>query len=348
MWFRLLAVLGLALALSIGVSAAQKKKKKSKKDEEPITQTLAVVQDPPAAVTAESARLSFRVAPLSGKGLLTQQIRDGLKALVSAHRGDTIIKIRAFVAGTGDMRRVREIVSETFAERRVSLPAVTTIQAGALPLEGAQVVLESIAMEKKAVNPHGIAILQSMTVEQVQAALTSIGLPGMRVLRATCYLQSLEGYAEARATVRAAFPSAAINILQMQRLPSRAPLNCEVVAALAETPAGVEFKDGSRMVLIPPAKLVITSTQLAFHDQDKDIRLAFERLGKTLDGMHVGFPDVVAANVYPLAQDVAAKVRGVQVEFFAKQRPPVVSSFLMEGLPSLDSSFGLEAVAVAK
>ena len=36
---------------------------------------------PPATVTAETSRLVFQVSPLSTKGLLSQQVRDALKAL---------------------------------------------------------------------------------------------------------------------------------------------------------------------------------------------------------------------------------------------------------------------------
>ena len=46
------------------------------------------------------------------------------------------------------MRRVQTIVSETFTERRQPLPALSVVQVGALPLEGAQVVMEAIAVKR--------------------------------------------------------------------------------------------------------------------------------------------------------------------------------------------------------
>src|SRR5205814_4019555 len=67
--------------------------------------------------------------------------------------GATIVKLRAFVAGSGDLRRAPAIVSETFAVKHLPLPAVSVIQVGALPMEGAQVILESIAVAKKETNP---------------------------------------------------------------------------------------------------------------------------------------------------------------------------------------------------
>src|ERR1700691_6140709 len=91
---------------------AQKGKKKT--NEEPVTQTLPVLKDPPGAISAETARLVFHVSPLSSKGLLSQQVRDALKALLAENHNATVVKLRAFVAGSGDLRRVQQIVSEVF------------------------------------------------------------------------------------------------------------------------------------------------------------------------------------------------------------------------------------------
>src|SRR5207249_9902106 len=95
-------------------------------------------KDPPRALLAKTARLGFYVPLLSSRGLLSQQVRDALKAMQRNLGGANIVKLRAFVAGSGDMRRVQAIVSETFTERRLSLPALRVVQVGGLPLEGAQ------------------------------------------------------------------------------------------------------------------------------------------------------------------------------------------------------------------
>src|SRR5579863_6378439 len=97
-----LAILMCGLALL--AAPAQKKKK------EEITQTLQLPKELPSAVTGDTRHLTFHVTPLSSKGLLSQQIRDALKALSRECGSDTVLKIRAFVAGTGDLRRVRDIV----------------------------------------------------------------------------------------------------------------------------------------------------------------------------------------------------------------------------------------------
>src|SRR5262249_58676085 len=105
----------------------------NKKEEQ--TQTLQVPRDLPGAVVGDTRRLTFRVTPLSSKGLLSQQIRDALKAVGRDSGGETVLKIRAFVAGSGDLRRVRDLVSESFSERRQPLPALSLVHAGGLPMD---------------------------------------------------------------------------------------------------------------------------------------------------------------------------------------------------------------------
>lgn len=314
-------------------------KKKKKADEEPPTQTLPVIPDPPLAITADATRLVFRVAPLSSKGLLSQQIRDSIKALLQANRGLTIVKIRGFVAGTGDMRRVQTLVSEIFAEKKLPLPVVSTVQAGALPMEGSQVVLESIAMDRKAPNPQGIAIIGALPLDQLDAARKSLG--GNRVLKASCFVSSLEASTQFRTAAQNAFPGAALNIIQMQRLPVRTPDACELVAALERA----DPPHNPNIAVTASSKLILTSTQLAFHAQDADIRLAFDRLRKTLEAAGASYKNVIAANIYPLADDIATKVRAAAPSYFNGDHPPVVSMVPIESLPSLDATFAIEAIA---
>ena len=70
--------------------------KKKTPDKEPADQTLPLLKDPPGAVIAATSRLAFHVSPLSSRGLLSQQTRYALKALMQANRGDAIVKLRAF------------------------------------------------------------------------------------------------------------------------------------------------------------------------------------------------------------------------------------------------------------
>src|SRR5260370_34706796 len=117
-----------------------------KKKPEDITQTLELPKDPPATITAETSRLIFQVSPLSGKGLLSAQVRDALKALLKSSSGATIVKLRAFVAGSGDLRRVPALVSATFTGKHLPPPAVSGTPVGALPLEAEQGAVPGIAV----------------------------------------------------------------------------------------------------------------------------------------------------------------------------------------------------------
>src|SRR5215218_3895103 len=111
----------LLVAQSVMLSGAQKNNKE-------ITQTLQLPKDLPATATGETRRLTFHVTPLSGKGLLSAQVRDALKALSRDTGSNTVLRIRAFVAGSGDLRRVRDLVSETFTDRRQPLPTLSLVQ----------------------------------------------------------------------------------------------------------------------------------------------------------------------------------------------------------------------------
>src|SRR4051794_7609001 len=221
-------------------SAAQKKKKE-------ITQTLQLPKDLPATTIGETRRLTFHVTPLSAKGLLSAQIRDALKALARDTGGNTVLRIRAFVAGSGDLRRVRDLVSETFTDRKQPLPALSLVQSGGLPLEGAQVVLEAVAAGRKDVNPGGlvfvpapiatsenpldpVAPLAAKSLADLSATLKAAGSGSADVLRVTCFLSSLDNLAATRKLVEAEYPHAALNFVQTQRAPGRAVGACEAVA----------------------------------------------------------------------------------------------------------------------
>ena len=327
----IILILGIAVAVH---GSAQKSKKKS--DEEPVTQTLPLLKDPPSAVTAETERLVFQVSPLSNKGLLSQQVRDALKALLRDNHTATIVKLRAFVAGSGDMRRVSTIVSETFTEHKLALPAVSTIEVGALPMEGAQVVIESIAVDKRSLNPNGLAFYSAQPVGQLR--------PAAGALHATCFLSSLDDLAKVKSKVSAAFAGAAVTIVQSQRLGFEPQDVCEAVARLDAPPARpVVIANGAAQVNAP--KIVLTGTQMAFRDTDADLRLAFERLRKALEPLGVTYKDVFWASAYPLTRPVEEKVRAMQREFFDRAAGTML---LFEGLPSLDATMALDVIAAAK
>lgn len=344
-----------------------------KKTEEEMTQTLDIPRDPPSAVVADTHRLTFHVAPLSAKGLLSQQVRDGLRALMRQARGSQIVKVRAFVAGTGDMRRVQAIVSEVFTERHQPIPAVTVAQVGAIPMEGAQVVLEAIASARKPTNPNGLAwmsgqlatadepILQvaplvERSLQQMETALAGIGLAVADVLRVTCYLSAFGDVQQVQQNVAARFPQAGRTIVQLHRAPSNGLAECEGVARLRQSPgqpvklvnpSGLPTPEAySQVALIDASKIVISGSQLAFGSQEDDVRLAFQRLDRTLEALGAGLRDTAVCRLYPLHSRTAELIRKVRFEFFDQPNPPASTLVYFEGLPSLDASFAIDVIAV--
>jgi enamine deaminase RidA (YjgF/YER057c/UK114 family) len=346
----------LAVLLSAGLIAQAQlapRIKPPKKEKEPETQTLPLPPEPPAAVIVETGKLAFHVSPLSAKGLLTQQVHDALKALDRANNGGTFVKLRAFVAGTGDMRRVAAIVSEEFSDRKIPLPAVTTIQVGALPMEGAQVVIESISAEKKPVNPNGLAFFSAQRAvgsSQVVAQLAQAAKTEQAVmLQVTCFLPDFTKLDSARASVTSAFPGASANFVQLTRLAVEPQTSCEGLGRLTHPPRSpVEFLAGSGVAVNHP-KLIFTDAQIAFTAsgaRDEDLRLAYGRLGRALESVQGSYSRSVVMNIYALNPAVADQAAALAPEFLGSAARPAGATQVVEGLPSLDATVAIELVAL--
>lgn len=363
-------LLFLFIALVFESAAQDTKPKKNKKaDQEQVTQALVVLKDPPAAAVGETDRLIFHVSPLASKGLLSVQVHESLKTLLQENHGAAIIKLRAFVAGSGDLRRVQTLVSEVFTEHKLNIPALSTIQVGALPMDGAQVVIESIAEEKKidkkTANPAGLAFFSgqqakdvNQSIAQLRTAMDSVGVSRENVLRATCFLSSLDDLSGSKTAIRTAFPSAAVNFVQQQRLGLDQLVECEAVGRLDKPPSSTvtlvnppalsQNPNYSQIALVSAAKIVFSGTQMVFGDQDKDVRLAFDRLGKALEAQGADYKDVFWSATYPLTKTVADKVRAIRFDYYDRSHPPASTLLLFEGLPSLDATGAVEVAAAAK
>lgn len=346
----------LAISLLLAADSFAQKKRGKKGEEEP-TQTLPALPDPPGAVTAETARLEFQVSTLSGRGLLSRQTRDAVDELFRKHRGAQIVHLRAFVAGTGDLRRVTAIVAEEFAAKKLPLPALSLIQVGALPVEGAQVVLESVAVARKPLNPQGVAwfagVAESSPAASVARLKRNADAARAAVLRVTCLLSTLEFAAPAQSAVAGAFPGAALTMVQLQRLPGEPLCECEAVARLGQAPTGKaelvpETETYARAALVNSPRVVLTGSQMAFGDQEKDVRLLFERLGKALESQKAAFRDVVFYRAYPLTSGVRGAMRQLRFDYLDRARPPASTVLLFEGLPSLDATAAVDLVAAVE
>jgi enamine deaminase RidA (YjgF/YER057c/UK114 family) len=319
---RLAVCIAIGCLLLAGLAFAAKKKK-AKKEPPEITQVLELPKDPPQAIVASADRLVFHVSPLSNKGLLSQQIRDAIKSIWNSSKGAQIVKIRAFVAGSGDMRRVPMMVSDMFTDRKMALPAVSVIQVGSLPLDGAQVVLESTAVDKKVANPNGVTFLSGFKP----------GVSGVEPRAITCFMNSLDKAGDLRTQFLTAYPRVAANFVQLRRDTLGDAYECEAIAAAAQPGKGVT------------GRLVISGTQLAFGSTEEDSRLAFQRLDKALTPLGASIADTVWAQFYPLSSKAVGSIRKVEFEFFDKKRAAINKPLVFEGLPSMDAQFGLEVVA---
>lgn len=361
-------------AFTLAAALPAEAQRREKKQDEDFTQTLEVFPDPPAVLAAPTARLSFYTIPMSPKGLLSQQVRDGLDRLLRHARRREVVKIRAFVAGTGDMRRVQSIVSEVFTKKRKSLPVLSVIQAGSLPMDGAQIQMEATLIEQRPVNPAGLALISGQLVTRegplevraaplaeksladVEAAVRAAGVGPEAVLRVSCFVSSLDDAAEVRAALARRFSRAQTLLVQTQRSPLQTLAECEAIARLSKPPAsGVvmlnpeglpQSKAYSQVALIGAPSLVFAGTQLAFRYTEADARLAFERLEKTLQTASSTLKQTVFLNTYPLSNQLAGLVRRVRFDYLNPSRPPASTLLLFEGLPSMDGAFALEAVAL--
>jgi enamine deaminase RidA (YjgF/YER057c/UK114 family) len=364
----MVSALSLALSLVGGALSAQRKKKKEEE-----TQTLQLPRELPGAVVGETRRLTFHVTPLSAKGLLSQQIRDALKAVARDSGNETVLKIRAFVAGSGDLRRVRDLVSESFTDRRQPLPSLSLIQSGGLPLEGAQVVIEYIAAARKELHPEGLVFLSAQgassenpqdplppltakSLGKLGQTLKASGSDAADVLRVTCFFSNLENLAASRRLVETEYPRAVLNFVQTERAPARALAACEAVARLKSNigtrlrlmnAEGVPVEPGeSQIAMVAAPHVVLTGSQVSFGYEEKDARLAFDRLKRALEQMGASLKDVAFAHYYPLSGGIAVQVRKIRAEIFDPAHPPAGSLLLFESLPSMDAGFAVDVVAV--
>ena len=265
--------------------------------------------DSPTAVTGITSQLVFHVSPLSAKGLLSQQIEDAIKALDKANGAATFLKLRAFIAGTGDLRRVQTIVNGLFTERKLPLPAITTVQVGSLGLEGAQVVIESISEEKKPVNQTGLTFLPSVEFATGADAIASI--PGSNLLRLTCFADSQAEADSAKAAAAKAFPKVPAVFVQSTRYTLGSRVSCEAVA-----------QGGTA-----PARLTFAAAQVTFGEQDVDIAQAFTRVT----------PNPTLLNIYATSKAVVEKARS--------QAKSPASAVYIEGLPSQDATLAIESIS---
>ena len=316
---------------------AQKPPASLKTEQDKVNQTLNAPKDPPLVAVGDTERLIFHVSPLSGQGLLSQQTRDALKAILKLNGGAQILHIRAFSAGNGDVRRIPQIVADVLGDKHGPLPSISVLQAGALTLNDAQIVLETISIGKKALNRNGLTFHAAETVVadtpnatlqpllQRAADQLAAKMNGKPALAVTCFVSSLDGAAELTRIVTSRFPGAVTDLVQPRRLAWQTEASCEGV---------------SRGGAMTASRLAFSGTQIAFGVEEKDAALALQRLDRALT--EAGAPraeDGALLRLYlisPSTGPVAAK----QIKGSAP-----VATYSVESVGPATAGFAIDAVA---
>jgi len=336
-----------AIALLVAAACLAAVSEQRKKKEEPKSQVLPLPPELPMALAAETETLDFHISPLLRTGGLAVQIRQSLNDLIRDTHGETIVKLRAFVAGAGDARRVQAEVTQIFTERKLPLPVLSILQVGALGDRSAQVVIEAVVSTHRTVNPNGLAFLAGQTgnslddaLGRLRASAQAAGVERERVLTCTCFGARLEDSNGDRAKAQASFPKSQINVVEALRDPASDASTCEAIAQLNETPreGPVVWLKNSRITLAAAHRLVFTGLQLTFGAYLDDAHEAFARLERA--AATVG-PVETPVQVNAFSLDTAAgsalrKSTSIPASVFTVQT--------VEGLPSIDASAGIEAV----
>jgi enamine deaminase RidA (YjgF/YER057c/UK114 family) len=319
-----------------------------RKDDEPKPQVLPLPRELPRAVSASTDSLTFKVTPLLTTGHLSSQIHDTLNELIRGTKGATIIKLRAFVAGAGDSRRVQQMVSDMFTDKKLPLPALTIVQVGALGKEAAAVVIEAIVSGRQPVNPDGLAFIARQSgatlpdaLAKMNEAISGAHLTAANVVSATCFTDRLAGYDAERQTLASAFPGAAINLVQALRDPIDTKTTCQAVAQL---PPGATLPPSNRdnVAFVTSPQIVFTGLQLSFGAYLDDADSALSRMQRDVQTVHADVRNTVLMNAFSLDPAAASAIEERMPKFNFPQNTLTVQP--VQGLPSLDASLGLEAV----
>lgn len=364
-----LRLLSLLLVICVFVQAADKKKNDELEIE---SQTKELLPQTPGLTTADVERISFHLAPVAQQGLLSKELRNSLRAALKKFRRSRIVHLRAYVAGSGDTRRVRAMVSEVFTARRQPLPSVDVIQVGRLPVDGAEVLIEVVVEERTTVNPHGLLFLSGQpassdeavldvaptateSLNRLKAVLTGAGLTGKDVISATCFCSSLQDGVKVKAAMRASFPKASLMNVQLRRAYSAAYVSCDAIARTRGSMEGAvnppdlkPLRGLSHAVAVASGTLAFTASHLVFGHETDDARLALARLNTRLAEVNSGLSKTVFTRTYPLYGQALSAMEAIHGEFFPADPAPAGTLVFPEGVSSLDASLSLSAITIVE
>jgi hypothetical protein len=340
----------LALICTSAVEAASRHD--NKKYQEPKPQVLPLPPELPMALTADTDSLDFHISPLLRAGGLSTQIRQSLNDLIRDTHGETIVKLRAFVAGTGDARRVESEAVSIFTDHKLPLPVLSIVQVGGLTNMAAQVVIEAVVSTHRTVNPSGLAFITGQygrnfadSVERLKGSAALAHVVPESVLSTTCFTSSMSDFDSSRALLQAAFPKSQINIVQALRDPLTEATMCESVGQLA-APASddVVRLTKAHATLVSAKQLVFTGLQLCFGSFLDDAQEAQQRLrraataGTTLQGdmFSKSAVQIDAFSLTPAAGSALRKTTSFPASSF--------TVLPVEGLTAIDATAGIDAV----
>jgi enamine deaminase RidA (YjgF/YER057c/UK114 family) len=330
------------LVCALTAVAAQRRKY-----EEPKSQVTPLPRELPMVLTAETATLDFHVSPLLKTGGLAAQIRRSLSELIRDTHGETIVKLRAFVSGAGDARRVGAEVSSMFGERKLPLPVLSVVGVGGLGDDLAKVVIEAVVSTKKPVNPSGLAFFSGQTARNLDESVAHLrssaevaGVPPTNVVQVSCLTARIDDGSAYRNRIAALFPQAAITTVQALRDPADDSVTCEAIGKLQNPPASgsLSLLKEQRVALVNTRRLVFTGMQLTFGNYLDDARQAFTRLERAASSVN-GIDAAVAVDAFSLDAVAASALRKT-----SSITPSTFTVHTVEALPAVDASSGIEAV----
>ncbi|MEI9972851.1 MAG: RidA family protein [Ignavibacteriota bacterium] len=177
-----------------------------------------------------------------------------------------------------------------------------------------------------------MAPLLTQSLAALGRAVKAAGTEPADVLRVSCFLSSLAEDAAVRKLVDESYPKAAGNFRAAAARSFPRLAACEAVAKMRSNTGAalrlINFEGSpsapgvSQVALVASPKVVLSGAQVSFGYEEKDARLAFQRLEKSLEQEGASLHGVAFAHFYPLAPAIAAQVAKIRGEFFDSAQPP--------------------------
>src|ERR1051325_225474 len=111
---------------------------------------------------------------------------------------------------------------------------------------------------------------------------------------------------------------------------ARSRVKAQAALQAVKAPGTPEEPGESHAMVVSAPRVVLTGTQGSFGYEEKDSRLAFDRLKRALEQAGASTRDIAVAHYYPLSRGIATQVRKIRAEVFDASRPPAGSLLIFE------------------